>query len=274
LSASLGSVFPTICIDTIPGVTFGADRDLLCFDDSWTLLAWVRTLRSHSPRPEAITILHADDHADLDLPHIIADQGDWYDAVTGMRIDLEDDRSIASAILSGAIGIGSFIVPLAHLVESLEIRHLRGADGASGSGVLYPDHVRYGDGGARVRLGLSREGSRSENRCAYAVTDDADTWCRGISPDSDVLLHIDMDYFDNRHGGTSWASTPASRAGLSGRLDRLVAALARHAVSAKCRSTTIALSPGFFPSTAWSWALPQICLELEQAGFSTPPWRK
>lgn len=99
----------------------------ISLNDSWTLLSWSRWLARCSDRgdlPSEIVLLHVDDHDDLMSPRLWLEQGNWIDAISRQSVDLLQPESISAAISSGAIGIGSFIVPLLYQIPKVHVRHL------------------------------------------------------------------------------------------------------------------------------------------------------
>ena len=100
----------------------------LALCDCWTLLAWSRWLRSRAARknilPNELVLVHVDDHDDLMSPRIVRQEMSWVDEITRQEFSLINPTSVSSAIESGAVGIGSFIVPLLCQVPLVHIRHL------------------------------------------------------------------------------------------------------------------------------------------------------
>ena len=69
-------------------------------------------------------ILHVDDHRDLASPRIFVEDGGFSDALTGKPVRLTEPRSVEDAILSGALGMGSFLTPFLYYFPRAEVRHL------------------------------------------------------------------------------------------------------------------------------------------------------
>jgi hypothetical protein len=96
--------------------------------DAWTLLSVSRWLADQGSPPAQVTIIHIDDHDDLMCPRLAAHDDRFNDLLTGHPVDLRDPSSVEAAITSGAIGMGSFLVPLLHTLPFIDIRHLCDTD--------------------------------------------------------------------------------------------------------------------------------------------------
>lgn len=99
----------------------------ISLNDSWTLYSWSHWLRRRRDARELtreVVILHVDDHTDLMTPRLSLSSPQWRDSITGNVFDLFDPESVRSAILSGAVGVGSFMSPFLHSVARVQLRHL------------------------------------------------------------------------------------------------------------------------------------------------------
>lgn len=228
--------------------------------DTWTLHSWSRLLASWGSPPERLVVLHVDDHFDLAPPRLIVDNAGWRDAITGARVDLSAPDSVRDAILSGAIGMGSFLTPLLHIVPNAEVRHLRQPPkttattdyrfipGTVPDTLLHPGHPR-----PTIQL-EEHPGPAGPGR--YRVTADVGDWLEGLG-DGPVLLHLDLDYFNNRYDGDSdWQERPDPHdpplSSVHERVDKIAEALHRKGVKQRLEDVVIAFSPGFFPGEHWS----------------------
>ncbi|RYZ87224.1 MAG: hypothetical protein EOP04_12215, partial [Proteobacteria bacterium] len=97
----------------------------LSLNDSWTAYAWSRWLSSRNETSSGkVTILHVDYHKDLMSPRLIGSGSGFKDILTGAEFMLDEPVAVKASILSGAIGVGSFMVPFLHQFEDVEVRHL------------------------------------------------------------------------------------------------------------------------------------------------------
>jgi len=239
--------------------------------DTWTLHSWSEWLERTGAHPcDGIVILHVDDHRDLGSPRLFLRDGKWLDAVTLQAFDLRAPASVEQSIQSGAVGMGSFMTPFLHLFPQADVRHLCQPPKTSATrrcsfrARTEPDTL-LDPGSLRPAIELQE---KSEGLGTYLATPDMDTWLAGIG-DQPVLLHIDMDYFNNRYDGDSdWKTrsevlNPDSRS-VGERIDALTAALARHALGQRLEDVTIAFSPGFFPAELWREADERLRRGLEE----------
>ncbi|HVR96015.1 MAG TPA: hypothetical protein VMW27_05335 [Thermoanaerobaculia bacterium] len=243
----------------------------LALDDGWTLLSWSSWLQER-PAPQGLSVLHLDSHADLMSPRLSRAGGGWTDLMTGEAVDLRDPLSVVAALRSNAIGIGSFIVPFVHDVPGLDLFHLcaRGrmtaAPGVYAVEPVLDEDDRLFPGARRPRAALRRasdtELRRSPaGRSRYHLSDDLGELLAAIPP-GPVLLHVDMDYFNDRYDGRpDWQETvrhdPAPDDVLAS-IDQVFHALAASPVGERIEDVTVALSPGFFPAELWEAAIDRV----------------
>lgn len=242
----------------------------LALDDCWTLFAW-----SCRDEPEEVDVLHLDSHADLGSPRLGREGGGWRDLLTGDPVALAAPESVASAIASGAIGIGSFFAPFLAAAPATRIVHLAPA----GRSPRPPGAYRWSvedlrDDGVfaealrpRVRI----DGAEEDGEANLLVHHDlAAVLPRlGARP---LYLHLDMDYFNNRYDHRpDWPARghhdPAPVAVLAA-IDDVFAGLATHAAGARVVDVTVALSPGFFPAELWPPAIERVRAGVERLGLA------
>jgi hypothetical protein len=245
----------------------------IALEDSWTLYAWSNWL-ARAPvgeaRPACVTLLHLDEHDDLMSPRLLATGDCWRDAITGKTVDIQQPESIAAAIHSGAISIGNFIAPLGHWLPELHIRHLRqcpGADKDAGMRTMHPiwqPDTLLAPGYARPALELSNSNASTglPGQHTYLCTVDSDLWLANLPP-GPILLHLDLDYFNNRYDGNpEWQRiTPDLNPPLTAilaRIDEVFAVLTASNLAPRIVDYSIALSPDFFPASMWSVAAQRV----------------
>jgi len=254
---------------TVADVPFAVRRDgglQLALNDCWSLYAWSQWLAGRAEqhaRPSELVLLHVDDHDDLMSPLIVDRDGQWADAITARRFSLLDPPTVASAIRSGAVGVGGFITPLLYHVPRVHVRHLcvtgystkrRGLYTIETSGAV-DDLLAPGMSRQAIRLTPAPSGSMPAGH-SYQVASSPVEWVAGL-PDVPVLLHIDLDFFNNRYNGDSdWRSRlcrhdpPLSQ--MLDSVDRLFVSLgSEEEVVGRIVDITVAISPGFFPTEYW-----------------------
>jgi hypothetical protein len=249
--------------------------------DSWTLLSWSRWLAAcaaNNALPNEVILLHVDDHDDLMSPHLWSNQDGWSDAITHEPVDLLVPETVFAAITSGAIGIGSFIVPLLYQIPKVHVRHLC-ATGYSYSRqgvyclerITTPDDLLASDMlRPTVRLGAIAKSLKGNpnDLSTYSASAKPEEWLQSL-PNAPILLHLDLDYFNNRFNCDSdWEfhpsrHDPASHEILSA-IDSVFNALSLQGALDRIVDVTVALSPGFFPAEFWSLATERIHHYIDQ----------
>ena len=227
--------------------------------DTWTAHSWSEwIIRTNPERISEVLVLHVDDHRDMGSPRLFVKSEHFVDAITGESVLMSDPSSIKSSIMSGAVGMGSFMTPFLHEIPSAEIRHLCQPPKVVSSEIycirpgtitdtlLQPEAVR-----PSIQLEVSTDLGPGK----YLQTSNPMVWIADIV-DRPILLHIDMDYFNNRYDGDSdWH---VRQNGLDpppemvfDKINILINTLKFSNVGRYIEDVTIALSPGFFPAELW-----------------------
>ncbi|MGA0607969.1 hypothetical protein ACO2Q0_18420 [Phenylobacterium sp. VNQ135] len=239
--------------------------------DTWTLVSWADWAARSNPGPDAhLTILHVDDHRDLMSPRLFVDGGVWRDPIAGGAFEFGKPDSVRRALESGAVGMGSFLTPVLHGFPAAEVRHLCQPPKAPSTAVFeIQPHLQRDDlidpDAMRPAITLVPADRHGPGR--YMLTPDVGDWLRDLAT-GPVLLHIDMDYFNNRFDGDGdWAERPQRLDPPAGAVIariRSVAEALRHArLLPRIEDAVIAYSPGFFPSELWDPADRALREELE-----------
>lgn len=227
--------------------------------DSWTLHTWSEWAARDRPGVAPV-ILHVDDHRDTMSPRVFIGPEGWLDPLAGRCLAFDDPASVAAAIESGAVGMGSFMTLMLHRFPDAEVRHLCQAPKVTATRDLAfrPSTERdtlLSPGAERPALDLMA-GAGGTGPGRFRQTADLDDWLERL-PDAPVLLHVDLDYFNNRYDGDGdWAERverldPPLDVVLA-RVDALADALTRAQVGPRIEDVTIAFSPGFFPAELWA----------------------
>lgn len=241
-------------------------RILSTLYDSWTLHSWSEWLARAGPQTSPIVVLHVDDHRDLASPRLFVEPQGWRDPLTGRLVDLAQPGSVASAIRSGAIGMGSFLTPFLHAFPAAEVRQLCQPPKAVDTRDFRVELIEQPDvlldyEALRPAVELVPLPRETGPGC-YRVTPDLGDWLEGIGA-GPILLHIDMDYFNNRYDGDSdWPDRKRKLDPPLGlvleKIDALVDALQFAGLAARLEDVVIAYSPGFFPGEYWGAAAKQL----------------
>ena len=234
-------------------------RVLYTLYDTWTLESWSHWLSNTTRSSNTPTILHIDDHRDIDSPRLFLNSDGLYDPITDHKVDLMLPTSVTQAIESGAIGMGSFLTPFLHKVPNADVRHLCQAPKCMGTQDFHfltctrPDDL-LNLHAIRPAIDLIPS-SAGASPGGYRYTNSLVDWLEGIC-DGPILLHIDLDYFCNRYDGDSDAlvtpkplNPPLSV--IKARIDALGRAMQDAGVLEQIDDIVIAFSPGFFPAELW-----------------------
>jgi hypothetical protein len=234
-------------------------RVLTSLYDTWSLVTWSEWVARTAPgADEPITILHLDDHRDLMSPRLAYQVDGLIDMITGAPFDVRDPASVLAACESGAVGMGSFLTPFLLAFPNCDVRQLCQPPKVDGT----PDwsiapSVEKDDllvpGADRPAIALQPLGESRAGR--YRATNDLQDWLADIGP-GPVLLHVDMDYFNNRYDGDGdWIDRrrkhdPTLEEVLS-HVDEVTDAMRRADLVDRIQDAAVAFSPGFFPAEMW-----------------------
>lgn len=234
-------------------------RVLTSLYDTWALLALSEWAARASPAgDDCITILHLDDHRDLMSPRLAIETDGLVDLITGKKFDIRNPASVLSACNSGAVGMGSFLTPFLAAFPNCDVRQLCQPPKTEGTfDWSYRATTEQDD---LLRPGVERpaialDPARGTGMGHYRTTNDLEAWLADIS-DGPILLHVDMDYFNNRYDGDSdWPDRmrlldPPLHAVLA-QIDKVTAAIERGGLIDRIEDAAVAFSPGFFPAELW-----------------------
>lgn len=127
-----------------------------------------------------------------------------------------------------------------------------------------PDRL-MGPGCPRLALMMKAPSSSMHEQSpvhSYFVTNDLEQWLSGVQP-GPVMLHVDMDYFNNRFDGNSWwnrNNSPETQdiEKILTRIDQVFAALRIFRLGPNIADCAIAVSPGFFPGEFWEQSVGRV----------------
>jgi len=264
---------PRLTASGIAEAVLRTPRSCVSLLDSWGLVAlteWMQGRLSQDESPRAI-FLHADDHGDMGSPLLAVAPSGYTDLMTGRPVALTNPVSVMKAVISGGVGIGSFLAPFLHAQPNMTFRHLRhltpvqpGWGSRPFLGTLQPvcnEDGLLSPGAARPAVRLERGERPLGNSCGpggeYSATADAAVWVAGLPAGLPVLLHLDLDFLNNRYDGDSdWRLSPArldpSAERVLARVDEVFDALEGAVPAERLELVHIAFSPGFFPAELWA----------------------
>jgi len=246
-------------------------QSFLCLLESWIAYGWSQFLAENSYCPSRLTLIHFDDHTDMMSPKIGLYGADWKDMLTNGVVALSDPETIRRSVLSGAITLGSMMTPLLHQLDIVDVHHvaygrrrlLRSLDRTT-----QPDDL-LDPGRQRMAIALSCS-SVSSGR--YIRTPEIGDTIKYIQPGTDVFLHIDMDYFNNRYNGSSEWRDQATRhdqplARQKQAMQRICDQLVAADLVGRIRHVSVGISPSFYPSEFWQEATTFLLRGLVSSGL-------
>ena len=251
---------------------------VLAIEDQWMPYSWSLFFQKNNKIPTEIILLHIDDHQDMMTPRIGKRlDGKLYDYITGDSLSLDDPSSVEAAIISGAIGKGSILMPLIWSIEKIHVRHLSFRPHAHPyyhiQRVTRPDDL--------LSKIANRISAYLEPTCLktlqswsnYVVTPDIDEWLNDLPKDVPIFLHVDMDYFNDRFdGNSSWLkeNKRIHEANLETQLqqiEQVFTSLKAKKIVEQIVNTSIGISPGFYPAEFWSITVPEVIKEAKKVGI-------
>lgn len=235
----------------------------LSLNDSWTLYSWSNWIASFSlldQFPDEVNVLHIDYHNDLMSPRLGYDNNKYFDLLTKENFSITNPVLVKKAILSGAIGVGSFIVPFLHEVKKVHIRHLCEGNILKKTNCHFKRHWERDSllslHTLRPTISKLSVTNTQNSNISYLITDNLYEWLIDL-PNVPTLLHIDMDYFNCRYDGDSdWDKNlpryDPSQELILRKIETIFKTLAASNVKDNLGDIAVAISPGFFPAEFWA----------------------
>jgi hypothetical protein len=234
-------------------------RVLTALYDTWTLWSWCQWVARENPAAdERITVLHLDDHRDLASPRLVNSGKGLCDLITGLPFDVRDPVTVHAACESGAVGMGSFLTPFLLAFPNCDVRQLGQPPKIKETRDYLVEPAAVIDellAPGTERPAVILEPTTGVGAGHYRATNDLTAWLENIAP-GPVLLHIDMDYFNNRYDGDcDWPDRYPRHDPPIGvvldRIDAVTAAIRNAGILRRVEDAVVAFSPGFFPAEMW-----------------------
>ena len=235
-------------------------KNCLCLSESWIPYAWSVYL-SEVGVPKKLTIIHIDDHSDLMSPYISQNGTEYYDMLTDSLFIPNSPLYVQGAIESGAIPIGAMLTPIVMSVPGTRVLHLK--QGVTTTVKSIKISTKNDSFLKKNTRRICAEFGDSISDCSdgiYLRTSDLSILNDYVLPDSCVLLHIDMDFFNNRYNGsTSWetdgVSFDPSFEEQAQVISSICSCIGRINQINPINCTYIGLSPSFYPTEFWKLGL-------------------
>lgn len=246
----------------------------LCFNDCWTYYSWslwYRLFCLYNEKPKRLKIIHADAHTDFMTSLLFSDtKNNLCSYWNNNPISCSNPNTIRDSILNGSVHIGNFFAPFLFEMSKLDIEvhvyHLvpKEVDIKIPDGPLYISKEKDSilcPGLSLLNIVSDTKVTREKECCFYKQVLDISEI--ELEKDDVTLLHLDMDYFNNRFDGDSnWLSRESiynpSLSIVKRKIKDLFAKLEAKLDGNSIENTTIAFSPGFFPSELWKSSLETI----------------
>lgn len=254
------------------------EEGILALEEQWIPLSWSNAFTRLGKIPDELILLHLDDHRDMMFPRIGKRlDGQLIDYMTGDAVDFLNPESISKAIISGAIGKGSILTPLIWSVPKIHVRHL--SFRPQSNTTYHIDKTTFSDGilfEATNRISLQFQDTNWDNLATqsnYVVSSDINTWLRQLPKKVPILLHFDLDYFNNRFDGCSdWKSGKGRSYECAFDkqqecLTRVFSSLRSEDLISSIIDTSIGISPSFYPAEFWSRMIVSLNKEMRASGL-------
>ncbi len=249
---------------------------VFALEDQWSPLSWSLYFEKNGSIPKELILLHIDDHQDMMSPRIGPRlDGQYVDFIAGDRFSLLKPETVESAILSGALGKGSILTPLIWQVDKIHVRHL----------TLRPTPHLYALkkalqqdpvlGNPLQRISVQCEKVEKElllSSSNYVPASNVDTWLSYLPDNLPILLHIDMDFFNNRFdGSSSWEDADRCHdinlQSQQSLVMEIFNGLEKRGLEKRIVDFSLCISPSFFPAEFWQPISDLILEESKKLGI-------
>jgi hypothetical protein len=282
ITKSVRNIIPNFHPKLLPFYFIFSDKSIICLNDCWTLLGWVNHILNFSkeyPDFEDIYIIHFDSHHDLRSPLIgLNSKGNMINLVTSHKFNPFSFWDIFTSILSGCIGIGSFIVPLTFFFKKVHILHVNQFN--KETIIKNPFYYQFKTDSffekGIQRLTLTSDLEKAPDyTCLYYSSNCLDNLINYIPSQANVYLHIDMDFFNNKFDGSGEKNRnpnyDISYSEQINMINQLKKSLNITKIIQNTKHTSIALSPGFYPSIYWESVTNYLKSSLAEIGININP---
>ena len=248
-----------------------SDNMALCLSENWLPYAFSYLSERNGCINASMNIIHVDDHSDLMSPFVCLENGKYYNMLSGDELIFYDSESIKKAVRSGAITIGSMLTAITYAMNQANIIHIK-------NGVSAQEYTLVKDtffdkmlrGGCHRIVIKKQRGHAGMNR--YFITNNWSDLENRINWDLPSLLHIDMDYFNNRYNAsTCWAENSERHdpnfVQQQHEMDKLIANIESLKKRTFIKYVLIGISPSFYPAEYWEDGLNYLIAELQRIGI-------
>lgn len=269
---SKGLLRLNILPDSISDYCFINASCCMCLSENWLPYGW-RVITGQDIVAKNTAIIHIDDHSDLMKPFISIESGIYRNLLSNQTANSLSVDFLKNAINTGAITIGSMLTMIVFSLERFNIYHLKRNVEKKRLGIVKQAFLDP------LIQNCERIGIDFIDDCsgpAYFLTSSVDEIVSNLNGEEQCVLHIDMDYFNNRYNGsTSWE---IDNIGKNYSLDEQKHRMVEIAKALESINNTIpikyiliGISPSFYPSEYWEEGLCFLLKSLYKSGISVLP---
>lgn len=242
------------------------NNSCICLSENWLPYGW-RVIAEADSISQRTAIIHIDDHSDLMQPFISFDSGEFRNILTNQTSSTLNIHFLKQAIDTGAITIGSMLTTIVYSLQNFNIYHLKRNVSYFRAGIAkrtFSDDIIPNFN----RIGI--EFNDEINDSSYFLTSSISDIMYGLSGEEQCILHIDMDYFNNRYNGsTSWKQdrigNDYSLSEQKNRMREIATYLKKINSIIPIKYVLIGVSPSFYPSEYWKDGLRFLLNELSNS---------
>lgn len=243
----------------------------LCLSENWLPYAFACLLKRDGCGDMPMNIIHVDDHSDLMSPFIYCDGDRYYNMLSGDSVEFGESESLRKAVKSGAITIGSMLTVIVYAMEEVNVVHIKNDATSQEYDLIKENNLDEMLFERCRRISLGKQTPHG-GKHKYFVTSSWDELKRKINPSFPCVLHIDMDYFNNRYNAsTSWEENQErhdpSFILQKQEMDKLISTIGSLNEHSIIRYVLIGISPSFYPVEYWKEGLNYLVTELQRVGI-------
>lgn len=252
---------------------------ILALEEQWIPLSWSCTFKEIGFIPREMIILHLDDHQDMMAPRIGKRMdGVLIDYLSGEEVNFLNPDSVRSSIETGAIGKGSILTPLIWNTPKIHVRHLcfraHPASSYHLERAAEADNILFTEPN-RIALKFKEVAwDKLSQQSSYVVTPDVSFWMKDLPEDVPILLHFDLDYFNDRlDGDSNWESRSSGRcfdpdfSEQREQLNEIFRQIELAKIKTRILNVSVGISPGFYPAEFWKRMVEGLEHKISELGF-------
>lgn len=246
------------------------DNMALCLSENWLPYAFAKMRERDNAKFEKCFFIHIDDHSDLMSPFVDKKDHCYFNMITNEQVDFRNSESLKHAILSGSITIGSMLSAIVYSLSQVYIFHLKQNAPRNECWIrktTIKDCMFLAN-----RLSVSLDQRKTlEHQGNYFCTSDFSEIKAKIPKNIPCVLHVDMDYFNNRYNAsTDWNNCDnihnPSWSKQKEKIDEIIRYVKTIQSITEIKYVLLGVSPSFYPVEYWNVGLTYLVTELKKIG--------